>query len=128
MIRRLFFIILLAIGVASCGVNKGGMTPTAQTDLTLKPSTDEVEHVEQNLVVPKGARELSKYDRYYATEIIDNERYIRGKFVIAKSVSRIFIVDIGQLPATFDGGCGVLLLRYSVVRKEFDIIRCSGIG
>lgn len=128
MVLRLAVATLLVFGMSSCGTHKVDVNRSVHANSTNKPSMDEVEFVEQMIVMPVGAKALSKYDRYYATEMIDNERYIRGKFIVANSVPKIFIVDIGQFPATFDGGCGVLLLRYSLSQRKFDFIRCRGVG
>jgi hypothetical protein len=128
MLPRLFSVLLFALGLSACEIYLVDASPQVSFALPKKPAMTEVEFIEQNLQMPTGANALVKYNRYYAAEIVDGQRFIRGKFIIAESDPKIFIVDIGDFPAEFDGGCGIVLLRYSVARKHIDVVRCSGIS
>ncbi len=80
------------------------------------------------LELPKGARPLKDYVRYYS-EISENGKvFIDATFVYDVTGGGIVIVGPAERPSIFDGGCDVVTMRYSVEHKAVISIACNGLA
>lgn len=132
--NRLALPLLLGLGspaLAAAHVN----LPTRPTDL-------EVSALEQQLLLPEGARPLPAYDRFYAAQQIDDQRSLLGMLIarpllreppptsapVAK-VANAYTLDLEAFPATLPGhGCDALLVLADASEGALRIseVRCAG--
>lgn len=88
-----------------------------------------VQDVERDLRLPAGANKLTSYDRYYAKEENSKGRFIVGILQYKSAgTGEIRIAKPGALPIIFDGGCGVVRIRYSIDHKKLEMVECNGEG
>lgn len=93
-----------------------------------EPTRQLIKSVESSLILPQGMYPLSSYIRYYAGEVADQKRLVRGVFLYQKTFGKVEIVESGRLPHILDGGCGVVDLIYSVDERRVISISCQGVG
>ncbi|MFZ3287823.1 MAG: hypothetical protein WA191_13360 [Telluria sp.] len=118
--------IIILLGVVTWAKGTGGQeaTPTS----AWKPTSQQITSVEANLVLPRGAYPLSSYVRYYAGEIANQKRLVKGVFLYKAVPGRLEIVESERLPQVFDGGCSVVNLLYAVDEQRVISIFCQGVG
>jgi hypothetical protein len=90
------------------------------------PPTLQVAHeLERMLVLPKGAKSLFEYTRYYAMVVQDGRSMLRGEFV--GGPSKIIVVKSeASLPLIMDGGCSVVNVLFDVMAHKVVQIVCNG--
>jgi len=117
-------IVLLGVVTWAKGTDGQEASPTS----VWKPTFQQITSVESNLVLPQGAYPLSSYVRYYAGEIANQKRFVKGVFLYKTVPGRVEIVESDRLPQVFDGGCSVVNLVYSVDEQRVISIFCQGVG
>ncbi|HEY1043720.1 MAG TPA: hypothetical protein VGE60_07655 [Telluria sp.] len=85
-----------------------------------------VAEMEASLSMPQGADELNKYARFYVIETTRGKREVLGVLLKRPSDPGVHIVKKNALPVRFDGGCGVVNVRYSPADKTFLHVSCNG--
>jgi hypothetical protein len=85
-----------------------------------------ISQMEASLRLPNGAHALDSYVRYYAIEGAGERREVRGVLVKRKNQTGVHLVKANALPVLFDGGCGVVNVRYSPREKKFLQVACNG--
>jgi len=93
-----------------------------------KPTRQLITIIESSLILPEGTYPLSSYVRYYAGEVADQKRLVRGIFLYQKTFGKVEIVESGRLPHVLDGGCSVVNLLYSVDERRVISFSCQGAG
>jgi hypothetical protein len=84
-----------------------------------------VQTIERRVVMPKGARQLKSYTRYYSGKIVDGKKIVFGIFEYKiKSHGGIKIVTSEYLPGILDGGCDVVDFAYQVLENKVTQISC----
>lgn len=106
----------LAISVALAAL--AGCSDSKETEL--------ISQMEAGLRLPEGAAPLDHYARYYAIEGAGERREVRGVLVRRKDAAGVHLVKANSLPVRFDGGCGVVNVRYSPAEKKFLLVSCNG--
>jgi hypothetical protein len=118
----LFFCVIALILIASFWSN-----PSAgQVDPADELQTN-IAELEKRLSLPLGAYELASYDRIYAKHSEANGPVIVG--ILRHRVDRqgtVMVVNFKSLPVVFDGGCNVVRIRYSLIHRRFDLVKCNG--
>lgn len=80
-------------------------------------------HVEGSVKLPRGARPLNHYQRFYS--------YGAGGAVLAEFVGgpdeRRWVKSYKDFPSINDGGCGVVNVRFSVRTGHSDVW-CNGVA
>ncbi|MBA4088437.1 MAG: hypothetical protein C0491_11670 [Novosphingobium sp.] len=94
------------------------------TDRDAHPHDKLMDRIEEKLVLPHGAKPISGYERFYTR---DGEIVI-GTLVLGKSGKRSWVKSISDLPQVFDGGCGVINVRYSPKSDTVENVHCNGVA
>lgn len=97
---------------------------SACTDRDADPHDKLMNRIEEQLVLPHGAEPISKYDRFYTR---DGEIVV-GTLVLGKSGTHRWVKSIAELPKVFDGGCGVINVRYSPKSDTVENVYCNGVA
>jgi hypothetical protein len=87
--------------------------------------------LEQGVQLPKGARPLSAYARYYAFAPTGD---VEALYLIPsldeasplKAGQRRWVVDSGHFPVATDGGCWVISLLFDAKTGEAKSVECNG--
>ena len=91
------------------------------------PSYKQIENIEKNITMPKGALKLSEYTRYYSGQSTKTEKFIIGRFILkGKNDMGIHIVPQLELPKVLDGGCKIINFKFNVENKKIVSIFCNG--
>jgi hypothetical protein len=93
---------------------------------TWTPSDTQIAELE-DILRQKRERGLG-FARHYAGVTEDNRQIIRGVFVENSALGRkpgIYVASEAELPTIFDGGCGIVHVRYDPSNKEITS-RCGG--
>eukprot|EP01041_Mallomonas_annulata_P011903 gene11903-24935_t len=122
-LRTLFLATLVvSLGSATSGCDVGSKSRKAVLSVAA------VHEIERHLQMPKGAHPLKDYVRYY-TEVSENgNSFVDATFLYDATGGRILIVGPGDRPSIFDGGCDVVVMRYSIPKKHFISIACNGLA
>lgn len=120
----------MAILVLSCVMPWAGATgfPAASSKEQMLPTLALLHHIEVDLSLPRGARKLDDYVRYYSVETVKNVTTIRATFFYSGAAGRIVRVQPSQLPHIEDGGCDVIQLLYSPKAGKVLSISCNGVA
>ena len=97
---------------------------SACTDRDADPHDKLMNRIEEQLVLPQGAEPISKYDRFYTRD----GKIVVGTLVLGKSGSRSWVKSISDLPQVFDGGCGVINVRYNPKSDTVENVHCNGVA
>lgn len=114
------------------------------------PTAAEVARVEAALTLPKGARAIYDYDRYYTRSMIDGRPVILGLFqrtwirdvkehlhnnpdnwnmATPQRVGEVLRVRKAALPGQIaDGGCEQIQVVYDVETNKLVDARCNGVA
>jgi hypothetical protein len=88
------------------------------------PSVIEIKNIEIKLRLPKSARPLRQYQRFYAGEIIDGKKYLSEFFLSNGKKGGIEITDLIHMPVVLDGGCSVLDFKFLVDENKVALLEC----
>lgn len=97
--------------------------------------------IESQLVMPRGARTLEVYDRYYASGQLNGHEVVIGVFLLRSSfgetvrpgatavaaIPNAFTTSRQQLPIIADGGCSVVTIYFDVTTQRLLPIRLKGV-
>lgn len=86
-----------------------------------------IDVIEKNLKMPRGARNLEEYMRFYVWPD-SSHGAITAVFVHNGSSKGVKLVQTSDLPTIDDGGCDVIELRYSLRTKKVVRFFCHGVG
>ena len=89
------------------------------------PSYASIAKIESDLRLPRGARPLNEYTRYYSPDAKRGRHAVIG-VLVAGGDRAIHIVSHSDLPQILDGGCGVIDLFYDMDNAESMQISCNG--
>ena len=93
------------------------------------PDSQLINEVEAALKMPRGARPLIAYVRYYTVETRDGRREVRGVFLLEPADKPgLHDIDDGGLPMVQDGGCDVVNVRYAIDEKKILGVWCNGVA
>jgi len=99
-----------------------------------------VRAIENQMVMPRRAKELELYDRYYAYDHVSGREVIAGVYVLRKSsearvvdgaapvpnVKNAFTTPQEYMPPIVDGGCSVVRLYFDLTTESLIWIRNEG--
>jgi hypothetical protein len=100
------------------------------------PNDGQIAELEGVFHLPDDSRRAEKasslfdYARHYAGVTEGDRRIVVGVFVIPRwhsETAGIYIESEAELPMIFDGGCGVITVRYDPSTKEIRSL-CNGVG
>lgn len=115
-----------ALAVVWLGVSIFFSGPSAAESVA-EPSEAEIHVIESSVVMPRGARPVSAFARYYASAQRGSHRIIRGVYVLDDG-DRIVVTTAEKLPVIFDGRCSVVTVEYDVQTAAFLQVSCNGVG
>lgn len=121
---------VVAVIVGSVGVALSGFASGRGDAMPFVLDFDFItKHVEPKVKLPKGARALASYRRYYAVEYASTGAvYVVGTLIHEAAAPGIQIVELDDLPKRFDGGCDAIDVRYSVSARRVLSVRCNGVA
>lgn len=110
-----------------------GPSASAQTSV----SEVSIRAIESQVVMPRGARNLELYDRYYALDQLNGREVVVGVFLLRSSfggtarqgavavaaIPNVFTSPPQQLPVIADGGCSVVTIYFDVTTQRLMPIR-----
>ncbi len=114
------------------------IAPLARAQNSVSEAT--IREIESQVVMPRGARSLDLYDRYYAPDRIGEREVVVGVFLLRSSFSgqtregvapvtaidNVFTASATQLPVVMDGGCNVVTIYFDVATQRLMTIRLDG--
>ena len=109
--------LLLAVGTAA-------FSSSEDHALTL----DMIGKIESNIAMPKGARSLDAYARYYTMYAEKGSQILHGVFVLESKQSGVHIVERSKMPGVFDGGCLVVNFKYDLATDRVIEVFCNGVA
>ena len=110
----MFIVLKLLLAIAAAG---DGPIPTHHQTILM-------DKIERQVVMPKGAEPLSRYERYY---------YRRGGEVVGiyvfgpRASGRRWVADRKNAPLVFDGGCSVVNVVFVVASGDIRT-HCNGLA
>lgn len=94
------------------------------------PSYRTISHLEGLIAMPRGARSIDAYARYYTGVEEANRRLIRGIFILARAGGRYppgpHIVRALEMPRLLDGGCTVVSVTFDIQADRIQTVTCNG--
>ena len=95
-----------------------------------------LQRIESSLRLPKGAKPLASYDRYYAYAMRKGRKVLVGVFLdpiglpgIAESIPGLHILaKESELPVVHDGGCGVITVVLDPDSPQGADVSCNGVA
>jgi hypothetical protein len=106
-----------------------------QSSSDWKPSREQVEFVEKQIVLPQEApASIAHFNRYYSGITDNGKRLIYAEFVYINllgpnrpgdNAGHIYIVTEQELPVIVDGGCGVITFYYDLHRTYTPSLVCN---
>jgi hypothetical protein len=86
-------------------------------------SEEVIRKAEANLILPKGADPLGRYDRFYVV----TPTSVVGAFRSASAEGKITIVSTeDDLPFRADGGCSYIQVRFERASNSWTQVMCNG--
>lgn len=85
------------------------------------PNDRQIAELERLLRLPKNGGLLQDYARHYAGVTENDRRIVVGVFANPEwhnETAGIYIASEAELPMVFDGGCGVITVRYDPSTKQ----------
>jgi hypothetical protein len=121
--KPFFFLSAAVVGMVIAGVLLFSGPAVSQRGSV----ANSVKEIESALSLPKGSHPLSSYNRFYVLGEGQDKGFIIGVFRYNPvGVGEIHVVPYKSLPTVFDGGCNVLMLRYSQRDGRVESIECNG--
>ena len=87
-----------------------------------------IHRLEKNLSMPKGAKPLELYDRYYTLASKNGRPILDTVMIFNGNGGAVQIVSKENMIAVNDGGCFVLNMRYDLIKEEVIYFRCNGMA
>lgn len=94
----------------------------ALTSCSAPPTPSLAEKLDSRVVMPKGAKTLNSYDRFYAK---DGTGWIGVFDSTIENGGRATLVEPDDLPLVLDGGCDIVNVRFDKNQK-FVAAFCNG--
>lgn len=121
------------LGCATAPKAETLQTPSSLHSPVSEVHSDTIAYFEPLIMMPRGARPLEAYDRYYAMERINDRNIVRGVLLLRSSFggverqgmtqlaegSNIYWGEPTDLPMIADGGCGVITVFFDTVSSQF---------
>jgi hypothetical protein len=110
---------LLRVAIAMIGLGSTEAKANLSEDMD-EPSAAEIGHIERHVTLPTGAASLAEYVRYYHVSPESGRRvivawYVKKQYVESSAIPKDSIVVVGsdaEVPAPWDAGCSVVMVRY----------------
>lgn len=97
--------------------------------------------IESQIVMPRGARTLELYNRYYALDQLNGREVVVGVFLLRSSfgetvrqgavtvaaIPNVFTALPQQLPLIADGGCSVVTVYFDLTTQRLLPILLEGV-
>ena len=90
------------------------------------PNSDQIVRLEKKLVLPRGARALRDYGRYYWGTTEKGTRVIHGALVWGQQIGT-HIINHQIFQKATDQGCDWIYVWYEPA-KDMISVRCDGVG
>lgn len=117
-------LLLSLVGIAA---GKASPNPGGTAEIPWKPDRITIADLESRLILPEGAMAMARYTRYYSGLETRNGLIIVARFVAGED--KAIVVDAeADLPGEFDGGCGIINIKYVVRRHRFIEVFCNGVA
>lgn len=115
------------------------LTPLAFAQDTVSDVT--IRAIENQMIMPRRARPLELYDRYYASDQADGREIIVGVFLLRKTfgartwagaqpvaaITNAFTTSRAELPVIADGGCSVVRIYFDMTTARLLPIQIEGV-
>jgi len=89
------------------------------------PTLADIQEVESHLSLPAAAAPLKTYTREYAGRVESGHHIVVG--VLSGSGGHIVIDNSTDVPdGTFDGGCGIINVKYDLTAHKLLRMECHG--
>jgi hypothetical protein len=114
---------VLGLAIGCAGYASESHTKRSPAEWT--PSVSLVEQIETKIKMPKGTA-LNGYSRHYYGVVQSKHRILIGVYIQTDKSPGVKISPMATVPKVFDGGCGVVNLKYDVDQGRTLAIFCNG--
>ncbi len=84
-----------------------------------------MDDIEAHVKMPRGARPIEEYKRYYRWADESGEKKVVALFLLREGGGRQWVTR-DQMPGVLDGGCGNIDVQYDVEAKRVEYALCNG--